>query len=134
MLYGKLASRLQLTDKQLKAKDASLRRQYNITLEEFLGILDSQGWKCPVCQSKYQPGKLWAVDHEHRSGLSGPVRGVCCFRCNRYKIGKLSLEEATRIHEYMTSPPAYKILGGERIASPKRAKRRRSYRRKPSSA
>jgi hypothetical protein len=125
-------SRLGLTDKQLKAKDATLRRMYNISLEEFISILDFQGWKCPICQAEYQPGRLWAVDHEHRSGLSGPVRGICCFRCNRYKIGKLTAREAERINKYMQEPPAVFVLGGERIASPKRTQRKRRQRRRKS--
>lgn len=118
-------SRLGLTEKQLKAKEYALRKVYNINLEEFIGILDAQGWKCPVCEMEYTPGKLWAVDHEHRSGLSGPVRGVCCFRCNRYKIGKLTLAESERIYRYLSDPPAAGVLGGERVAEGRPPRRRR---------
>jgi hypothetical protein len=125
---------LNLSEKQAKAKDAALRKKYSITLDEFTAILEFQGWRCPICGIEYASAKLWAVDHEHRSGQEGPVRGVLCFRCNRYKVGNLKTEESKNIYTYLNNPPAYKVLGGERIAKGIQRKRRRSNRSKPSSS
>jgi hypothetical protein len=125
---------LNLSSVQAKAKDARLRRDYGLNLEEFTAILASQGWRCPICNVGYQDGKLWCVDHEHRNGLEGPIRGILCFRCNRYKVGALKLVEAERIFSYLTHPPAYPILGGERIANPKKNKKKKRIRSRGSNA
>lgn len=114
---------LQLTDKQRTAKNRALLSTYNITLQEFEQILAEQGWKCAICEREYAKNTLFCVDHEHalKDG-SGPVRGILCFRCNRYKLGNLSLPEVQRIASYLAAPPARRIVG-ERIGTKKKKKK-----------
>lgn len=119
-----LLEKLGLTEPQAKAKDRKLRRIYNITLDEYTAILAFQGWQCAVCGVEYRPNKLFCVDHEHLNGDQGPVRGILCFRCNRYKVGALRIEEIGKIHSYMTNPPAITVLGGQRIAVPEKKVKR----------
>lgn len=59
------------------AKDKSLQRKYNITLEDQKKLLDKkQNGKC----ANTKCNKPWnATDHNHVSGL---VRGLLCRECN----------------------------------------------------
>ena len=119
-----MIDRLGLTEAQRKAKDRVLLSTYSITLEEYAAILESQGWRCAVCGRKYEKGIIFCVDHEHAKNGDGPVRGILCFRCNRYKVGNLSLEEAKKIYQYLGNPPARRIVG-VRIGTKKKKKIRR---------
>ena len=127
--FAECCNQLGLTPLQGKTKNRQLVSTYGITLEEFRAILVSQGWLCPLCGKKYQAGKRWCVDHEHRDGLQGPIRGILCMSCNAYKLGNLTLAEIKLMFKYLTSPPAVATLGGERIASPKKKKKYRRKRR-----
>jgi hypothetical protein len=120
--------RLCLTLPQAKAKDRALQKQYGISLMEYTAVLEYQRWRCPVCGIGYQACKRWCVDHEHRKGLEGPVRGILDLRCNLYRVSKLKLPEVEKIYAYMMNPPATIALGGERIASPTRKKKIRRRR------
>ena len=67
---------------------ANSLRYYNLTLEQFDGLLDSQGQACAVCLVTEPNGKgYWHVDHDHRCCPSERscgrcVRGILCMRCN----------------------------------------------------
>lgn len=73
-----------------KKKDAYLRRKYGITWQQYLWMLHSQGGKCALCLSP--PKKLALnVDHCHKTLR---VRGLLCFRCNKFLIGRWRKEHA----------------------------------------
>lgn len=60
---------------------------------------DIQGARCAICnkhESTFK--KRLAVDHSHKTGR---VRGLLCYRCNRFKIGRNTIESATEILEYL---------------------------------
>lgn len=63
----------------------TLRGRYNITLEEFETLLDSQDGVCAICEEI--PEKWWYVDHDH-SCCPGVrtcgkcIRGILCQSCN----------------------------------------------------
>lgn len=65
-------------------KRNKLKSTYGISMEDFLGILDSQGNKCTICSRKLS-GKVNSkelkgfVDHDHQTGA---VRGILCLYCN----------------------------------------------------
>ncbi len=59
-------------------RDNQLRRQFGITLETYLEMLNSQGGCCAIC-SRPPNGKSLAVDHCHKTGL---IRGLLCNGCN----------------------------------------------------
>ena len=67
---------------RIKVRDKWLQRAYGITLEQYRGMLVSQGGLCAICKTDY-PGGRWGqlcVDHDHASGR---VRGLLCGRCNK---------------------------------------------------
>ena len=61
---------------------ATLKREYNITKEEYDRLNDKQGGVCAICSGdnsgsiKFQ---FLVVDHDHSSGF---VRGLLCSKCN----------------------------------------------------
>src|SRR5690606_10180623 len=88
---------------------------YRITLEEYEKILEEQGGVCAICGKHPKPGKSLAVDHAHRDGRSGPVRGCLCFMCNKRFLGARSDRIILAMAEYVSNPPAVRALGEERI-------------------
>lgn len=55
-----------------------LNKQYNLTLEEFDFMYESQNGKCYICEKKIS-GREVKVDHNH---LTGKVRKLLCHNCN----------------------------------------------------
>lgn len=74
--------------KKCYRKDATrnmLRRNYNLTLDEYSEMLENQNGVCKIClqpENKISNGKViaLAVDHDHQTGEN---RGLLCNRCNR---------------------------------------------------
>ncbi len=64
-----------------RAKNSELKKNYGITLEDYIKIFESQGKCCAICKSDSSGSKNdWHVDHCH---ATGKVRGVLCHHCNR---------------------------------------------------
>ena len=65
----------------LAVKSSELKKQFGITIEDYMDMLDKQGGKCAICDSastgRY---KYFAVDHCHNTG---EIRGLLCDKCNR---------------------------------------------------
>lgn len=125
-----------LTGRQLKyaaeecrkvgTRNSWLKKTYNITQAEYDTILAFQGGKCGICPKRPKPGEYFHVDHEHRGGPEGPVRGILCSYCNTRLVGRLkSHETAQALADYLRDPPATSALGREVIA-PGRPRRRRT--------
>jgi hypothetical protein len=53
-------------------------RQYGLTHDEYMVLLEAQGGACAICGDSGQRRAL-AVDHDH---VTGAVRGLLCDRCN----------------------------------------------------
>lgn len=61
---------------------ATLKRQYGITVEYYLELLETQGYTCAICQTSKWGNKSHnssCVDHDHHTGK---VRGLLCNNCN----------------------------------------------------
>lgn len=65
----------------------SLRKQYDLSLEQFINILVEQKNACLICERVFthhndtgKKGLSPHVDHCHETGM---VRGLLCDRCNR---------------------------------------------------
>jgi Recombination endonuclease VII len=62
-------------------------------------LVNKHGNKCAICN---KPGsafkKKLAVDHAHKSGR---IRGLLCFYCNRYVLGRHTQETAKSILDYL---------------------------------
>lgn len=59
-------------------KDAYLRREYGITLEQYRAMFEAQAGACAIC-GKPENGRVLAIDHNHETG---EVRGLLCGTCN----------------------------------------------------
>lgn len=58
-------------------EDKRLRREYNISLEQWQTQFSTQGGRCAICQSDGE--RKLSVDHCHQTGK---FRGLLCSRCN----------------------------------------------------
>jgi hypothetical protein len=61
------------------AKADRLKRNYNLTEQEYQQMYQAQGGLCAICGNPQIPSRRLAVDHDHQSGL---VRGLLCHYCN----------------------------------------------------
>lgn len=67
------------TKKLQKMREIHLRRNFDLTVEEYDALLERQHGRCAICHSPPTPGISLHVDHDHGTG---EVRGLLCFRCN----------------------------------------------------
>lgn len=86
-------------------RNYNLKKAYNITLEDYDQMLESQNGACKIC-GKVDPGRIsskrLAVDHDH---TTGKVRGILCFRCNM-GLGCFNdnIEIIKKVINYLTNP------------------------------
>ena len=67
-------------------EDSKLLAKYGITLDDFMKMLDIQGYQCVICKThQSELDYRMAVDHCHNTGK---VRGLLCRPCN-HAIGLL---------------------------------------------
>lgn len=86
-------------------RNGHLKRTFNITLEDYKRMLDSQNGVCAIClseETRKSPngGTMHlAVDHCH---TTGKIRGLLCWNCNT-SLGKFkdSTENLARAIEYL---------------------------------
>lgn len=81
---------------QVKARE----RNYGITHDDYLALMESQNSKCGICLNDFgEDSKNIHVDHCHKTGA---VRGLLCNRCN-LALGFLqdSPESLARAIEYL---------------------------------
>lgn len=91
------------------AHDKRVAETYGLEPGVYAELLAAQDGRCAICQNR--PAKLrLAVDHNHDTD---EVRGLLCKRCNHNLLGGAhdSIELLQRAIDYLTSPPARKILG-----------------------
>ena len=63
-----------------RARDHQLRRNFGITLVDYVEMLEAQDGRCKICKTNVPGGKgSFHVDHCHNSGK---VRGLLCQQCN----------------------------------------------------
>ncbi len=61
-------------------RDRRIKRNYNLTPEQWNTIFISQEGKCAICGTHQENLKRkLVVDHDH---ITDRVRGLLCFRCN----------------------------------------------------
>lgn len=87
-------------------RDKYLRDTYGITEKQWEKMYRRQGGVCPISGTKLfryreKSGRRAApVDHDHKTGR---VRGLLCFTCNRWRVGRNTAETAKRVLDYVTS-------------------------------
>ena len=106
--------------KQERAKDARLKREYHITLEEYNKVLAFQNGRCAICKQRYgKKGQrlILSVDHCHTDPAI--VRGLICWPCNKaIAIFQDNAERMAAGSDYILNPPFTTVLGAPRITAP----------------
>ena len=83
-------------------------KKYGLTGQDYLLILKEQKYCCPICGNPLT--KRTNIDHFHvRNWKKLPdeerkkyVRGVCCFFCNKYYLGKaITVKKAQNVVTYL---------------------------------
>lgn len=65
---------------KIKDRKKLLKRDYNLTLDEFDQMLIKQDYRCKICKRhESELSKALCVDHCH---ITGKVRGLLCLTCN----------------------------------------------------
>lgn len=87
-----------MTTKERKKLDRYYSK-YGIDYKTYETILSEQNGKCALCDRAPRPGgRRMALDHNHETGTA---RGILCFYCNKYRVGKLNWHWAFRIMMYL---------------------------------
>lgn len=74
-------------------------KKYGITWKDRMVIWKKQKGRCAICNKHERHFKnRLAVDHNHKSGL---VRGLLCFRCNKFLVGRHTVWTAMLVYEYL---------------------------------
>lgn len=67
--------------------------------EERHKLAVKQDYTCAVCKKPEAMFKFrLAVDHNHKTGQ---VRGLLCYRCNKFVVGRHNYESASKLFEYL---------------------------------
>lgn len=87
-----------MQDKYLKLNKYYLAK-YGITWQQRMELWKKQSGRCQICKKHERRfKKRLAVDHNHSSGKT---RSLLCFPCNRFLVGRLTLEKAKAVYEYL---------------------------------
>ena len=81
------------------ATNRRLWTKYGITLEQYESMLKAQNGRCAICNHKPKKRKL-GVDHEHHSNPIR-VRGLLCYRCNKFLVASNTSETIEGIYRYL---------------------------------
>ena len=73
--------------------------------DSFQKLLVIQEGRCVVCNVSLEHHKIH-VDHDHVTGL---VRGLLCWRCNRYRVAQNRSDNIKQVNEYLLNPPAIQL-------------------------
>lgn len=68
-------------------------------------LFEKQEGKCGICQKHEASFKIrLSVDHNHKTGQ---VRGLLCYHCNKFVVGRHTLESATKLVKYLAVEENY---------------------------
>ena len=71
-------------------------------------LSDAQEQRCAICKKHESEFKnRLAVDHNHKSAR---VRGLLCYRCNKFRVGRQTIETCRQVLEYLIR---YDLPAGE---------------------
>lgn len=96
--------KVRLKKRKKRSKPSGLRKYWpHLTLKEAelerQRLSDAQAACCAICKRPETTfNKRLAVDHNHRTGR---VRGLLCFHCNKFKLGRHTIETARQILNYL---------------------------------
>ena len=89
-------------------RDSYLKRTYGLSEEDYTTLFIDQGGVCFICGSPPKTRSLH-VDHVHVKGFKKLppekkrtyVRGLLCFQCNKFIVGRVNYEKAQRLIKYL---------------------------------
>lgn len=62
-------------------------------------LIDKYGNFCGICEKpRAHFKKNLSVDHSHKTGR---IRGLLCYRCNKFILGRQTIESATKMLNYL---------------------------------
>ena len=77
-------------------RDYHQRKTYGITFSDKEGMLERQGGVCAMCKTE-KPGGTNNIFHTDHNHITGKVRALLCFKCNRdlgyYELHKSKCED-----------------------------------------
>lgn len=63
------------------------------------GLIAEHGNKCSICKKPREAFKKnFSVDHNH---ATGKIRGLLCYRCNKFRVGRQIIETCREVLEYL---------------------------------
>lgn len=66
--------------RSLYIRSWQLKREYNLTLDQYNQMLEQQNYSCLICEREQSIfDKKLSVDHDHKTGK---IRGLLCSNCN----------------------------------------------------
>lgn len=88
-----------------KDRVRSLNRNYGLSVEDYLRLIEAANGRCPLCQNRVH---TWNVDHNHQTRK---VVGVVCAACN---VGPLAytyhnVEFVKRLLAFLEETPAQRL-------------------------
>ena len=73
--------------------------------DAFEKLLAIQERRCAICGISLQHRQIH-VDHDHVTGL---VRGLLCWKCNRFRVAQNRSDNIKQVNEYLLNPPAIQL-------------------------
>lgn len=62
-------------------------------------LIAKHGNNCAICKKPRNAfKKSFSVDHNHGTGK---IRGLLCYRCNKFKVGRQTIESTKEVLEYL---------------------------------
>ena len=105
-----------------KQRWAYLKKTYGLSPETYGKMHVQNKGLCHICDRAPKAGKNHNVDHDH---YTGEIRGLLCFFCNKYLIGRRRREHSglfTRAAAYLWREPKW---GRAPVGSIKKKRRNR---------
>ena len=85
--------------KKYKQLDRYYQKKYGISWKQRMDMWRDQKGRCALCGAHEKKfSKRLAVEHNHQTGK---IRSLCCFFCNKFRIGRANLYWAKLVYEYM---------------------------------
>ena len=90
-----------------------LKKEYNITVEEFHNMLDAQDGCCAICKRPPKKNRF-NIDHSHKTHL---IRALLCVNCNTnlLPIVERNPDWVRRAFVYLESPPTFEVIGKREV-------------------
>jgi hypothetical protein len=93
------AYKLQHKEKMIAYRRKRTLAKYGITESDYKIMFENQEGKCAICRKDATNfTRKLGVDHNHKTGQ---VRGLLCYHCNKFIVGRHTLESATKLVNYL---------------------------------